>query len=175
MTTGLLLVLTGGRGSGKTTLCRRLIERKTNEGWQVTGLLSPARFEGDKKTGIQAQAIQTGETYLLASQIPGEISGLKFGEWEFDSTVLAWGNQVLQRSTPTDLLIVDELGPLEFKLATGWMSAFDVLAHDLYRAALVVVRPECLDDARTRLVVAGIIDTSTDAGCLLEKILQRLQ
>ncbi len=50
----------------------------------------------------------------------------------FDPAVLAWGNQVLRDSIPTDLLIVDEIGPLEFNQAIGWVSAFDVLARSLF-------------------------------------------
>jgi nucleoside-triphosphatase THEP1 len=143
-------VLTGRRGSGKTTLSTRLAEQKKTGGWQVTGLLSPARLEGSEKTGINALDIRSGESHLLASRVQGEIASFRYGEWTFDPAVWAWGNQILQASTPTDLLIVDEVGPLEFNLASGWINAFEVLARGSYRAALVVVRPECLESARCR-------------------------
>lgn len=170
-----LFVLTGSRGSGKTTLCRRLAELKTAEGWRVTGLLSPARLEGKEKTGIEALNLRTGESRLLASRKAGELSGFRFGEWDFDPAVLAWGNQVLEDSIPTDLLIVDEIGPLEFNLATGWMMAFDVLAQNQYRAALVVVRPECQVEAQKRLGSIRIFDVDSRGGSLFEAISKVLQ
>lgn len=144
-----VFVITGGRESGKTTHCSQLAKQKMAEGWQVTGLLSPARLEGNEKTGILAVDLHTGESHLLASRISGEIPGFQFGEWTFDPSAWIWGNQVLQHATPTDLLIVDEVGPLEFNLATGWVNVFDVLSHDAYHAALVVIRPECLGVAHS--------------------------
>lgn len=165
-----LYLLTGQRGSGKTTLCSQLAKLKTAQGWRVSGLLSPARRKGKGKTGIEAQDVRTGETRLLASQISGEISGFHFGPWHFDPAVLAWGNQVLEQSIPTDLLIIDELGPLEFELAAGWIKAFDVLTRGQFRAALVVVRPECLEDAQNRLKVSRIFDADSRDGNLLEEI-----
>ena len=169
-----LYLLTGQRSSGKTTLCSRLAKLKTAQGWRVSGLLSPARLEGKGKTGIEAQDIRTGVTHLLASQIPGEISGFRFGVWHFDPAILAWGNQVLEQSIPTDLLIVDELGPLEFDLATGWIKAFEVLTRGQFRAALVVVRPECLEEAQKRLKISRIFDVNSQEGNLLEEISRML-
>jgi nucleoside-triphosphatase THEP1 len=44
-----------------------------------------------------------------------------------------------------DVLVIDELGPLEFDLQTGWTASFEVLRRKRYRLALIVIRPECLD------------------------------
>jgi nucleoside-triphosphatase THEP1 len=165
-----VFILTGRRGSGKTTLCRRLAERKTAEGWLVSGLLSLARMEGEEKTGIETLDLRTGESRLLASLNPCKQAGFRFGQWVFDPKALAWGNQVLERSIPTDLLIIDEIGPLEFNLAAGWTMAFDVLARNRFCAALVVVRPECLEDAQKRLEYEKIIRVNLSNSNLLELI-----
>jgi len=37
------------------------------------------------------------------------------------------GNQCIQAAHSADLLVIDELGFLEFDLKTGWMASFDVL------------------------------------------------
>jgi len=148
--TGSRIVLTGPRGQGKTTLCRQLADLKASQGWQVAGLLSPARFEAGEKTGILVEEIRTGESRLLASRHAGEIRGYSFGEWVFDPTALDWGNRILQHAGPAGLFIIDEIGPLEFKLGVGWMKAFNLLAKNAYPASLVVVRPEHLVEAETR-------------------------
>jgi hypothetical protein len=46
---------------------------------------------------------------------------------------------------------VDELGPLEIVRGQGWQKAFNVLNRGDFRLALVVVRPELVDQARLHL------------------------
>lgn len=172
---GNLVVLTGGRGRGKTTLCRQIIEIKTHQGWTVAGVLSPARMENGVKTGILAVDVHSGESHLLASRIPGEIDGLIFGEWVFDPVVLEWGNQVLQHSIRADLLIIDEIGPLEFSHGMGWNSAISILAQEDFSAGLAVVRPECLEAARSLLGPFSLFDLDMPSDNYFEVILESLQ
>jgi len=142
---GKILVITGGREAGKTTYCQQAVEKYLQAGFSVSGLLSPARFDGGEKNGIFVLDLDSRETRLAASSVPGEIEGLGLGNWVFDSKVLEWGNLCLKRVVATDVLVIDELGPLEFELHRGWTAGFDVLRDQRYRLALVVIRPECLD------------------------------
>jgi len=73
--------------------------------------------------------------------------------WLYDDGVFGWGNNVLVRSTPCDLLVIDELGPLEILGDRGWFTAFDVLKRRQFGAALVVCRPALVDDLRDRIGV----------------------
>jgi nucleoside-triphosphatase len=137
-----LWLLTGARGAGKTTFCRSLAARAHIQGWDTAGLLSPAVFEGGIKTGILAEDVRTGETHPLASYTSDSSFNLQQGKWYFDRSTLAWGNHVIESSLPCDLLILDELGPLELTRQGGWQAALDVLRGDGYQIALVVIRPE---------------------------------
>lgn len=137
-----LWLLTGARGAGKTTFCLSLAAQARTQGWDVAGLLSPAVFEGGLKTGILAEDARTGETHPLACSSPRSSFDLQLGKWYFDLSTLAWGNQVIENSLPCDLLILDELGPLELTRQAGWQAALDVLRGDGYQVALVVIRPE---------------------------------
>ena len=143
---GTILVVTGGRGVGKTTLCQQAIEQYRKAGLKVSGILSPGRFENHRKNGIFAEDLESHETRLTASSVPGEIDGIRFGYWNFDSSVFEWGNQRLLNLTETDILVIDEIGFFEFDLNTGWKACFDALNSKKYRMALVVIRPECIDN-----------------------------
>jgi nucleoside-triphosphatase THEP1 len=148
MTTPPLWVLTGGRGAGKTVHCGALAEQASIAGWDVAGLLSPGIFKDGVKTGILTQDLRTGETRplaVLATQSPLTTHHLPLGQWLFDPSVIAWGNQILQSRQRCDLFIIDELGPLEFFRGEGWVSAFDALRQVRYRLGVVVIRPECID------------------------------
>ncbi len=142
-----LYILTAPRSAGKTTFCRVLAGQAHTIGWDVAGLLSPAIFENEVKTGILAENVRTGESRRLASITQRSPEDIFLGMWYFDPQTLEWGNRILAGSTPCDLLIVDELGPLEFIYQKGWQSAITFLPHGGYRVALVVIRPELLTRA----------------------------
>lgn len=142
---GRILVVSGARGAGKTSYCRKAVEAYRAAGLKVSGLLAPGRFEDRGKTGIFAVDLDTSESRLVASLVPGEIDGLRLGMWTFDAGAFDWGNRCLLQTKEPDVLIIDELGYLEFDLGTGWTAGFEVLRRRDYRLALVVIRPECLE------------------------------
>jgi len=148
-----LVMVTGWRGAGKTSFCRKMAEILHTSGRGVGGILSPGVFASHVKTAIQAQDLRSGESRLLASITQRNADDLFFGEWYFDRSSVAWCNHLLRTCLPSDLLIVDELGPLEFMLGEGWQAAFGALNTPAYRMGLVVIRPELEEEARRRLPI----------------------
>jgi len=141
-----LFLLTGCRGAGKTSLLQKLAEAAKQARWSVCGLLSPARLETGRRTGIYVMDVHSGTRRLLASRNVGELKGPQIGHWTFDSEALAWGNALLQHAPPSNLLVLDELGPLEFDCKQGWTAGFDLLAKPTaWRLAIVVVRPKYVE------------------------------
>jgi nucleoside-triphosphatase len=142
---GKIVVVTGWRNVGKTSYCQRAVDTYRAAGRTVSGLLSPGRFDQGQKTGFLALDLQSQETRLVASTIPGEIEGIQLGHWSFNAQVFAWGNRCLQQIERADVLVIDELGPLEFNRQIGWVASFELLRSKDYHLALVVIRPECID------------------------------
>lgn len=157
-----LWLVSGPRGAGKTTFCRLLVGRARAAGREVAGLLSPAVVEAGVKTGILVEDVRSGETRHLASAVRQPPFDLQWGRWFFDRAVLDWGNRLLTACLPCDLLIVDELGPLELVRGEGWRAALEVLARPGFRLGLVVVRPELEDHFRARLPVSETIRLGHD-------------
>ena len=152
-----LYLLTGPIGAGKTTFCRQLAESARSRGWQVAGLLSPAWIEADQKTGILLEDLESGEQRRLAFSTPSPQSDLRVGKWYFDTQVLAWGQQILSNCPACDLLIVDELGPLEFNNGQGLSAAFELLSAGQYRVGYVVIRPTLIENACKRWPWAEVL------------------
>ena len=142
---GKVIVISGGRGIGKTSYCQKVVSEYRRAGSIVSGIITPGRFENNKKDGIYSIDLAGHESKLLASLRPGEIEGVQFGAWTFDSNVMDWGNKLLHQIQKTHLLVIDELGYLEFDLNFGWTSAFEVLNKRNFQLALVVIRPECIE------------------------------
>lgn len=150
-------IITGDRQVGKTTFCRELAELAHQAGWNVAGVLSKAVFEAGVKTAIQVQDLRTGAQRTLASTDMKSCRGPVLGSWQFCESALDWGAECLRIACPCDLLVVDELGPLEFERRQGWQAGMEAVSKGEYRRALVVVRPECLDAARRLWAAAQVI------------------
>lgn len=156
-----LFLVTGACGSGKTTLCRALADEALRLGKHVCGVLSPPVFDSGRKVGISLLNLATGESRLLARRREAvDTPAVTTTEWAFDPVVLAWGDDVLRETGACDLLVVDELGPLELERGEGWQSALPLIGRGAYRAALVVVRPRLLDAALARWPRAAVLDAA---------------
>jgi nucleoside-triphosphatase len=155
----LLFLITGGRGAGKTTFCDRLVQSAREAGWKPAGLLSRPVFEGEQRAAIQAEDMRSGESRTLGVRSDDPTPGLK--HWQFDPAALEWGSQVLAASTPCDLLVVDELGPLELERGGGWQSGLAAVDSGQYAIALVVVRAELLGEALLRWPNANLVEIDT--------------
>lgn len=143
---GSIWIITGERGAGKTRFCQKVVLAARERGLTVGGVISPAVLTKGIKTGINVQDLATGETRLLASareEIPDAVTP----HWKFNDAALAWGSEILRQGTPCDLLIVDELGPLELEHSQGWIEGIEALDGGKYRAAIAVVRSELVPRA----------------------------
>lgn len=176
-------LLSGSKGVGKTTLCARVAARARAVGLRVAGVISPPEIAPDgAKVGILVEDVAAGERRRLAVA-----THLRRGartettHWSFNEDALHWGAGVIARATPCDLLLLDELGPLELERGEGWTAALDVLRDGAYRWALVVVRPSLVPIMQDRAagwpgVQAGdvIAVTGANRDALPEQIAARL-
>lgn len=154
------ILVTGSRGSGKSRWCERLVEVARRRGWRVAGVLSPPVMDGDHKVGIDLLDLASGERQRLADVRRGAEGGTTTERWRFENATLAWGNDVLRRASESlpQLLVVDELGPLELQRDAGLsagIAAIDGLRQGL---ACVVVRPSLVDVALKRWPDAVVVD-----------------
>ena len=149
-----LFLVTGASGTGKTTWCTRLVEQARSRGLNPVGILSLAVFESGIKTGIDLLEIHGGESRRLANRrepvrSPGELNRAAFN-WNFNEDTLVWGNQLLERLPVSDVLILDELGPLEFLENKGLVNGLKLIDQQKHNLACVSVRPNLLATAQER-------------------------
>jgi nucleoside-triphosphatase THEP1 len=160
-----VFVVTGPRGVGKSTLCGRVADQIVRRGLRVGGVMT-GRLEALAAMGADVDRrylvdLTSGEhvpfgkrdgfsNHIDATAPPTDASFPSTDEltpgWEFGQDVFAFGERAVVAGADADLLIVDELGPLELQGGRGWVGALEVLRQGTYRAALVVCRPELLDD-----------------------------
>jgi nucleoside-triphosphatase THEP1 len=161
-----LILLSGESGAGKTRWCLELIDLAKTLKIAVCGLVSPPIFEGNRKIGIDLLDLTSGERRRLAVlRREGALSsdkGPQTEDWQFDEETLDWGNQILSQCSHRlqknpHLLILDELGPLEFLHGKGLLNALRLIDQRHYTLACVVVRPGLLPMAQQRWAWGQII------------------
>jgi len=170
-------VLTGPRGVGKTFVCTELAAEARARDLDVAGILTGQSGPGPDSPR-EVVDLRTGQTRLFAARISldnaplrgdADHSSVSKGQqalgglggdseqhsltpgWEYAPKVFEWANGVLSRATPCDLLIVDEVGPLELLGDYGWTKALQLLREGDFGAALVVCRPSLLDELQSNL------------------------
>jgi len=156
-----ITLLTGTRGSGKTTWCEKSVSIAKENGLHAVGLLSPAIFHDAKKIGIDLVDIATGEQRPLARRCAQSSRRIRLGVWCFNAATLDWGNQILQELKNHNLIFLDELGPLEFEKGLGLQEGLHLIDAREFVQAFIVIRPELLITAQARWPEAKVIDISS--------------
>jgi nucleoside-triphosphatase len=132
------VILSGESGCGKTTVCRRILALAEARRLSVAGILTLPYFVAGRVVGLEVQDVRTGISRPLAMLADhGDTSARR---WRFNADGLAWGEAVLQGCGNCDLLLIDELGPLELLQGKGWSGVLDVLRAGRYCVAVAVVR-----------------------------------
>jgi iron complex transport system ATP-binding protein len=167
---GALVIVTGLQRTGKTTWCRSFIDVAREAGYAVSGLLAPAVFDGRHKIAIDQVDVGSGETRRLAERVRSTRGRWEFGNgdprhaWVFHDDTIAWANSVLEAEArgDIDLLVIDEIGPLELSRGEGFSSALALISSRRYRLAVVVVRSSLVPAALERWPWAIPIHTAGD-------------
>ena len=155
------VLITGHSGSGKSRWCERLVALAHRREWRVAGVLSPPAMRDGRKVAIDLLDLATDERRRLAELRHGpSAEGPATERWRFDEATLTWGDEALRRAadTPADLVVVDELGPLEFQRGIGLVAGLGLVDALTSGVACVVVRPSLLAAALKRWPDAVVID-----------------
>ena len=153
------VIVTGEVGSGKTQTCAAATARLRDLGWEVAGVLSLGVWDGDKKVAIDALDVRSGDMRRLADHASENhcTQGPATPGWRFHAETIAWCNSLLSAAADCDLLVVDELGPLEFESGEGLIQGMRSLDDGRFRLGLVVVRPRLVHAAQARWPTATVL------------------
>jgi len=149
----MLILLSGERGVGKSTACHKLVERVRRAHRTVGGVIGDAQFNvAGVKIGVELLDLTSGERRQQASAI-ADLGGRRVGRYSMDDAVLAWAAEIVLQAIVSnlDLVIVDEIGPLELSEGGGFAGALPALLARPAQDAVLVVRPELSADLAARL------------------------
>lgn len=140
-----VFILSGDVDGGKTGMAGRIVDQLIKSGWNIRGLLSTKKEDDPEKHGYLIKDITSGKKSLLCSQNPA-LGNIKTGRFYFSEEGLTFGRKILMQSLekPTDLVVVDELGPLELN-DKGWTPAIEQLLTNSKTPHLWIVREKLVN------------------------------
>ena len=166
------IVLTGETGSGKTTVCLKILENLKLKNLSFGGVLTPGNFDGSR----EIIDVCTGEKLPFCRLRPfsegAAIGKYFFNEDAFDFGIKAVSHSIDEQSAVT---FIDELGPLELS-GSGFAGIFRKLNTSAIKNLLLVVRLAILDRMAEKFDFYFRIFETTDKNreCLAEEITEVL-
>jgi nucleoside-triphosphatase len=153
-----IILLSGPRQIGKSSVCYKLAQAAQARRLNVGGVLALAEFDAaGAKTDIWLLNLATGERRRQASAVE-DLGGRRVGRYSTDDAVMAWGVDAVLRAIAggSDLVVIDEIGPLELIAGAGLAATLPALLAQPAVNAVVIVRPELVDELRRRLAGAAL-------------------
>lgn len=157
----MIALLVGEIGAGKTTICRRVADVARQRGLRVGGILTRPLYDArGRKTGLVAEDLWSARSRLLATlqtepsgeRLERHLSELRRGPYSFHRAAFAWAGHAVRAALAQapDLVILDEVGPLELAAGAGFALLLDPLCA-AGCPTLLVVRRSCRPALEARL------------------------
>jgi nucleoside-triphosphatase THEP1 len=145
----MILVLAGRVHSGKTTFLRELLPELEALKLPVSGYLSPLVMTEGKTAGYNLFDVKNGSSIPFLRK-EGEAGWQKVGPYFFLPRGLEVAVAAILGHRPGEILIVDEVGPLELSGRGVWPALSEVLLRPSFDC-LLVVRKSLLGGLKDRL------------------------
>lgn len=108
------IFITGMPGSGKSTVLMKIVERLKIEGFNVGGIITPELRVRGRRTGFKVVDLLSGREGILASV--NQLTGPQVSKYRVNlNDINEVGVNAIKNALKfADLIIIDELGPMEF-------------------------------------------------------------
>jgi nucleoside-triphosphatase THEP1 len=140
----MILVLTGPVHGGKTTFLERSLARWASCGIAPVGFLSVAVTGASGATGYDLLELKSGRRHPYLRR-EGKPDAERIGPFFFVPSTLELARTIIREADPRELLVVDEVGPLELLGGGLWPALREALSRPGMRC-LLVARKEILED-----------------------------
>ena len=133
----MIFILTGPIHSGKTTLLKKVARELKEQKYRLEGFLSEAVWEKEETVGYDLFDLKEEKSIPFIRKT-GEKEWQKIGSYFFIPQGLAEAEEIILRGKEADILVVDEVGPLELSGKGFWPALKQVVFHPLNNFLLVM-------------------------------------
>jgi nucleoside-triphosphatase THEP1 len=140
----MIVVLSGPVHSGKTTLIQKSLSRWASRGLRFGGFLSITVQDGSGLAEYDFLGLKDGRRLPFLRRM-GESGWEQIGPYYFVPQTLDLARSLILGADPDEVLIVDEVGPLELARGGLWPALRNVIFKPEFKT-LLVAREEILED-----------------------------
>ena len=145
-----IIIITGNRGSGKTTLAYEYIDLLKRKDIKIGGVITKSddtkRYEN--KFLYSVVDILTNEEKKLLTSVKSTEKSIKVGRFYMNLDALSWANEkITAASKICSALLIDELGPAELQ-GFGYARIAKELVNRYKGLIIFIVRIEILEQMR---------------------------
>lgn len=169
----MIFVLTGAVHSGKTTSLRRMIEELRKESIRIDGYLSEVVLENQEISGYDLLDLRE-EKLTPFIRREGEENWERVGSYSLIPQGLSRAKGIILRGTKADILVVDEVGPLELAGKGIWPALEKVLFLPK-PDSILVVRKSILEDFLESIESHEVRIFDTDDTEFSERMIQEVK
>lgn len=170
------LLITGRPGSGKTTLCKRVIDALGDK-LRIGGVITEEVRHGGIRAGFKIRDLMTGAEMLLAGV--GLEQGPKVGKYRVNLSALdELGVKALLRALERcDLIVIDEVGAMELKSPVIVEAVAKVFNSEKHVMATIPLKSghEIIKELKSREDITLIEINPGNRKTMLNKILKRFK
>ena len=135
------LLVVGEPGSGKTSWCSEYVDRRRESGSSIGGILCPAVEQQEQRVGSNAVNLLTDQEVPFArlSRNRSFRAGEKIGSYTISRDGISFACGAVKEAVDNrcDLVVIDEVGPLELG-GKGLMSAVELALASAVDVLIVV-------------------------------------
>jgi len=151
----MVIIVTGGIGAGKTTVCSKLISIVRNKGFTCGGILTCKAID----KSITIEDIQSGEKETLAS-IKKSRGGPHTPGYFFNPKGIGFGIKAIEKGASAEILVIDEVGQLEL-VGEGFTNVFELIKSGKVQDCIIVIRSALLVAFQPRFDTPPLIFETT--------------
>jgi nucleoside-triphosphatase len=174
----LRIFVTGPAGVGKTTLVERVAKEVDRWDYIVGGMITREVRKGGRRVGFKITALDTGEEGTLASlRGTSHLPGVSFGKYvvHIDEIERVAVPAIRRALVEADLLVIDEIGPMEYKSDEFIRAVGEVLRAE--KPLLAVVHRKFVDRFRPlgEIHTLSFENRNAEFGMILDKVMRELK
>lgn len=169
----MIFILTGPVHSGKTTLLKKVLPELKEGKLRICGFLSEVVLKNDKIIGYDLFDLKEEKTLPFIRR-SGEKAWQKIGSFYFIPEGLAEASKIILCGRDADILVVDEVGPLELAGKGLWPALKQALSKPLTNH-LLVVRKDILEDFIARLGKSRVKVFDIESKDVLSQIIKEIK
>jgi nucleoside-triphosphatase THEP1 len=173
----IIFIITGKRGTGKTTTVKKIIRKLRDRGYKAGGIIQPEYLVDCKRDGYYVENAASGDRMPLCIRNKSSVhrSSVQFS---FYDEAIAFGTSALSAAhlNGTDIVVIDEIGPIELD-GKGWADAVTSLRTQRNDPMIWVIRDKLISDVIRKWNIEDyvVFDINyTDADTIAKQIEEQL-